>query len=563
MSRALTLIALVALAGCTEAPPAKKPAPAQNAGGTGAQNTAGGHAGGSTTAGPDPVTTIRVTGGAPGVILLTPREYDAALRVVVQDTTAPSRQLPNAVDPDTNHPFDNLWDVTVVSAPKVQTYEMLAAEVTTRLLADTARLQRVLACIPSSTTDRACFANIVRRLGLHALKRPLTSTEQTAFTDAFATFATQGNDWKKGLEVVARTLLQHPDFLFRFEVGTPLDARKTLFELNPFELAAKLSFTLWGEPPSLALLDQAANGDLASADARARIIDAMLADPRAAEHVATFHAQWLGYSKLAHATEPLEKSLNAEARAMVKRVVFEEDREWRDLIELDEAFTDAALSAHYGLAAPATATGWVKQTDTRRIGLFGTGAFMAANAGFGDTSVTKRGYNIRKNLFCELVPPPPVDIDISMPLVDTSGGSRCKPQIRAATVLREGTQCQGCHQKMDYIGFGLEQYSPTGKFRTAQPGAAECPIDGEGEVVGHGKFNGPTAMARLAMERGRLDRCLVQRWLQFSNRNKNDANLDTLTGAALLSFREDGKLKGFIRRFALSDSFRHRSTLEQ
>lgn len=524
-------------------------------------HTGGGTGGGSTVLEPSspvaPGTDVRMVGSYPGSILLTAREYDAALRVLLGDTAGRGATLPGQVAPDSKLPFDNLFENTVTSAPKVDTFEQIASDATAALMADGPRLAQHLPCVPTSATDRACFADIVTRVGLVALRRPLTGAEVTQLTDTVAAFAQQGNDWKKGVEVFFRLVLQHPDFLFRFEVGTPLDARKTLFVLNEYELASKLAFTLWGEPPSAELLDGAAS--LATDEGLAATVDLMLDDPRAADQVEQFHAQWLGYSTVGQRTG-LDQSLRAEARAMVKRVVFQEDRPWVDLLTLDEAWADTAVAEQYGLSTPVATGAWVKHTDLDRVGLLGTGAFLSANTGFQDASSTKRGYNMRKNVFCEVVGAPPADV-ADKPL-DPPVPTPCDKQLRLTTQLAQA-ECKGCHQMMNPIGFGFERYTNSGKRREFEAGHTECRLDGEGEAKPYGTFNGPTAFAKLAYASGKFDRCLVQRWVQFTNRRKNDPNIDAITVPALAVFRQDGKLKGFIRRFVTSPSFRLRSALEQ
>jgi hypothetical protein len=59
----------------------------------------------------------------------------------------------------------------------------------------------------------------------------------------------------------------------------------------------------------------------------------------------------------------------------------------------------------------------------------------------------------------------------------------CKVDILSAH--SEGG-CAGCHQLIDPIGFGLENYGPDGGFITHEPGLPECEIEGKGEILGVG-----------------------------------------------------------------------------
>ena len=63
---------------------------------------------------------------------------------------------------------------------------------------------------------------------------------------------------------------------------------------------------------------------------------------------------------------------------------------------------------------------------------------------------------------------------------------------------RRDPNCATCHDQIDPIGFGLENYDLLGRWRTEEAGK---PIDTEGELPDGAKFNGPAELKRVLLER--------------------------------------------------------------
>ena len=67
--------------------------------------------------------------------------------------------------------------------------------------------------------------------------------------------------------------------------------------------------------------------------------------------------------------------------------------------------------------------------------------------------------------------------------------------------------CAACHDLMDPIGFGLENYDGIGAYRTMDNGA---PVDASGELSGGKAFNGAFALEALLKADPRLPRAVVR-----------------------------------------------------
>ncbi|MFN7135797.1 MAG: DUF1592 domain-containing protein, partial [Myxococcales bacterium] len=314
-------------------------------------------------------------------------------------------------------------------------------------------------CVPAGADDAACMRAFVEQFGRRALRRTLTSAEIDAFA-SLQTFGVEAGNFYKGVELAIAAMLQHPSFLYLVELGRPVEGKPDTFRLQPFEVAARLSYFLWGTTPDDTLLDAAQHGGLDTAEQVRAHAERMLQDPRAEKRIERFHALWLGYHQLPHAPE-LVDAMQAETNALVRKAV-QPGADYFELFKAEETYVTDALAQHYGLSKPPGPAAWIGYGATKRKGILSHGAVLSAFAKKGDTSPTQRGLFIRERLLCQKIPPPPPEVNAD----DTpeSELGPCKEQ-RYSAHASVGS-CKACHAMMDPIGFGLENYDKAGRFRT-------------------------------------------------------------------------------------------------
>ncbi len=489
--------------------------------------------------------------GPIGMRRLTRYEYDNTLRDLLGDTTRPGSQtLPE--DPFT--PFDNEYGGQEASQPLIEGLEVLARDAARRLRLEPARLAEVVGCTPTGPTDGVCMREFVGRFGRRALRRPLSTDEVETFAALGLEYAEREDDFDGGVEVVVRALLQDAELVYRVEIGTPVDGEPGVFALNDFEVATRLSYLLWASTPSDALLDAAVAGELGSDEQRAAMAQSMLDDPRARTQVDRFHAMWLGYAQLPHPAE-LTNALRTETTALVDRVVFDEGTAWTDLFAASETFIDATLAEHYGLPSPGAEADWVSYGDSGRRGILSHGAFLSVAAGPGDTSPTRRGKWIREQLMCQPVPPPPPTVDADNP--PSNEDVECKADrylVHAAVGA-----CAGCHAQMDPIGFGLERYDTAGRFRTAEDGAPQCTISGDGELSGLGTFNGPAELSDLLIDNEQLEPCVARQLYRFAlGREVEFVDMGLVIEMTAELTEGDGRFDTMLATLVAHPAFAHR-----
>ena len=109
------------------------------------------------------------------------------------------------------------------------------------------------------------------------------------------------------------------------------------------------------------------------------------------------------------------------------------------------------------------------------------------------TSPVLRGKWVLEQILGTPPPPPPPQVK-SLPQDDaTVDGLTLRQQLEKH---REKAECAACHQRMDPLGFGLENYDPVGRWRTQ---IGKEPVDASGVLPDGTKFTGPEELKHLLL----------------------------------------------------------------
>jgi large repetitive protein len=299
-------------------------------------------------------------------------------------------------------------------------------------------------------SNATCF---VQTFGKRAFRRPLSSTEVTKLV---ALHTTQGS---LGL---LTAILSSPSMLYRSEVG---ELKGSYYELTDYEVAAMLSYTYWATTPDAALMAAADAGQLSTPEQIATKVRAMLQDPKAQVAFERFITGWLDLDKEIKSSAistSLKADMKAETIEFVKRTVFGGGN-YSELLTANYSYMTQQLATHYGLAWPGGSG--VQRVDynaanAERSGVMGHAGILALQSASEKTHPVKRGLFVRHSLLCQDFPPPPIGAELK-PIEDPS--LTVRERFEHAH-LKEG--CSACHQYIDGIGFGLENYNALGLFVT-------------------------------------------------------------------------------------------------
>jgi hypothetical protein len=192
--------------------------------------------------------------------------------------------------------------------------------------------------------------------------------------------------------------------------------------------------------------------------------------------------------------------------------IVREDRSLLEFLNADYTFVNERLAKHYGIPG-VTGDALVRVTvdPERRGGLLGQASILTVTSNPTRTSPVKRGKWILENLFA--APPPPAPPNVPE-LQDAAAAALTGTLRQRMEQHRSDPACASCHQLMDPLGFGLENYDAIGAWRT-QDGAAA--VDAGGELPGGRSFRGPKELRQVLLDRREeFRRCLAEKLLTYA-----------------------------------------------
>ena len=467
---------------------------------------------------------------------LTRAELDAAASAAIQSPSGLSAELPADV---VVSGFDTIADALSVgplfAAQLMSMSETMSAQIS-------AHPEKFSACRDLTATCRDTF---IRDFGLRAFRRAPTTAEAAEYAQLFS--LAQADGFATAAAFVAQAMLQSPFFVYRTELGRPTDDGR--WALTDDELASELAFLATGSPPDDALKMKAASGELQTPSVREAELTRLLATADGQRQRGDFGEKWLGLTAISFVQKSgteaasfdatVRATMLAEARALNAGAT-----SYRALLSPTSSAAPAALATYYG--------------DGSTRGLLTLGAMMAVYGKAAGSAPVQRGKAIRERLLCEELPPPPPNVDAQppAPIPGTSARQRYAMHESAPS-------CQGCHQRIDLIGLGLEHYDGFGHWRDTEAGVT---IDASGDVRGLDKatnapFEGADGLSTLLTGSSQARACYATQWVRFGLGSSADSDgfacMSQQAAARLDS--ADAPLSSVLLALVASDGFRFRA----
>jgi hypothetical protein len=358
--------------------------------------------------------------------------------------------------------------------------------------------ERIFTCRPADdATARVCATEILSTLARRAYRRQPTEQDIATLLGFFDSGAERAG-FDAGIQSALRVILTSPKFLFRDEPDPEGIAPGTLYALDDSALASRLAFFLWSAPPDDELLELAAQGKLGEPAVFDAQVERMLANPRSAALVENFAGQWLFLRNLQSVRPDVEEfpDFDDNLRQAMRReteLLFEhvlrEDRSVSELLTADYTFVNERLAQHYGLPnVYGSHFRRVNVTDPSRRGLLGHASILTVTSYPNRTSPVLRGKFVLENV---LGTPPPPPLPNVPALEENEAGKVARTLRERLAEHRANPVCATCHDVMDPIGLGLENFDAVGKWRTREPGGE---IDARGQLVDGTPIDGAAAL---------------------------------------------------------------------
>ena len=365
-------------------------------------------------------------------------------------------------------------------------------------------------------TEEMCARRILASLARRAYRRPVGPADLDPLLKLFVMGREDGKTFESGIETALRGILVSPNFLFRVE--KPAAGPGGMRKLTELELASRLSFFLWSSIPDEPLLRAAEAGRLRTT--LAAEVRRMLADPKANAVVDNFAGQWLRLRNVAdwkpdpekypQFDQSLRQALQRETELFFASII-REDRSVAELLSAGYTFLNERLARHYGIeGVHGPYYRRVTLAGEERGGILTHGSILTVTSYPTRTSPVLRGKWILDNILGAPPPPPPADV----PDLEDHAANSARDLRAALEKHRASAACASCHSRLDPLGFSLENYDATGRFRQAEDGVD---IDSSGQLPGGAAFAGAGGLKRVLLEQqDAFIECFAEKLLTYA-----------------------------------------------
>ncbi|MEM7014316.1 MAG: DUF1592 domain-containing protein, partial [Verrucomicrobiota bacterium] len=370
---------------------------------------------------------------------------------------------------------------------------------------------------PVKESEAEAIRSRLTKLLRRAFRRPPNPETLKRFVSFAEGNIQAGASFEDTMRTVVGAVLATPDFLYFYESG------------DEYDLASRLALFFWGSIPDDKLLDTIEQHDLRDPDVLSDQIDRMLNDPRASRFCDSFPSQWLQLDRLITAVPEEKKypwfyfagyrmSMHMMLEPLLLfETVYIEDRTIVDLLDPDFTWESKMLAGAYqgrqqNREDKVLHFQRIPVDDPRRGGVVTNAAVMTMTSAPKRTLPITRGSWVNAVIFNDPPEPPPADIP---PLPEAEEEHLETLTIREKLAKhREREDCAGCHNKIDPLGFALENYGPTGLWRESYENGRA--VDPSGVLFNKHEFETAEQFKQLLVqEKRRFIRGFVAHLMSF------------------------------------------------
>jgi hypothetical protein len=418
---------------------------------------------------------------------LTNAEYDASVQALFGTKQTPAASTFAA---DSRQSGYSLNENQVVASQMAKQLDAAAIALVTEARSN-GTLAQLSPCTDPVHGGTACAATFVQTFGARVYRRPVTSDEATNLATVYqaaVTGDTGSSPYDDGIDLVTRTMLESPGFLYVTELGADPPSTDPTVTLTPYELASTMSYLLTAGPPDATLLQAAANGGLASPDDLETQARRLLASPGATPRLVRLVREWLGIDSIGQIAKDMNwypdfSSLNAaaimddETTSFITEVLNVNSGTVGELLNAGytvinptSTVTASAISTYYSkfyglLRSTSGENSLATAKGGARVGILNQGAFNSVYAHASTSGPVLRGVAVMRRVSCINVPDPST-LKITVPPPPAPDASN--PETTRALFNVHGTTsgCAMCHTAIDAFGFTFEGYDGMGEYRT-------------------------------------------------------------------------------------------------
>ena len=429
-------------------------------------------------------------------------EYSASVRDLLDIHFDAGEALPS--DGSGGEGFDNASETLFISPIHAEKYMDAARVAVEYAFADPRSLRRFLVAEPDEKTSPEVAARrVIEDFLPRAFRRSIPESEILEYLALFHAAYKADPSFMVAIRLTLQAVLISPKFLF---IAEEFNFDSKPHKVTDHELASRLSYFLWGSLPDDELLKAADEGNLSDSRILQEQFKRMLGSQNSRKvrnFSQNFVEQWLGTRALGREFKP-DKSIrgyDSELEGGMKyepvfffHEILTENRSLLDLLKADYTYVNRRLARHYRIKGEfREQPKRVELTDeNRRGGLLSMAAVLAVSSYPHRTSPVLRGKWILETILGDPPPPPPPNV----PELEESASSVSSESLRQRLELhRQNVACAQCHDRIDPLGFGLENYGVLGRWRDKYEGHT---VDARGALPDGTTFSGPAEL-KLAL----------------------------------------------------------------
>ncbi len=423
---------------------------------------------------------------------------------------------------------------------------------------------------------------ILARFWERATRGAGTPDDLQPILKAWQTSAHNTTPYQALLHAMKLALLS-PSFVYRLEATQ--DSAEP-YPVRQRELAVRLAYFLWSSMPDSELVQAAAEGTLATEEGLRQQIARMLNSPKRIALSENFAGQWLGFDELRR--NKVFYQGESWTRGVYDELLFgfdeliKSDRSVLELVNADWAYLRQEKSRSQGakrhqhemvyadiFAARRSRSGLkverfynppqlYRLTSERQGGLLTAAGIMRLTSAPTRTNPIRRGVWILEQIIGEEMHPP----ENIPPLAEAKKKLSAEQATSPRAILQVHTaqdSCRTCHQHIDPLGLGLENFAPNGDWRTTY--ADKTPIVSQGTLPNGREFESPQELkqALLSHYQDRIVDNMIRKLLAYAiGRKLEPYDRVTIDNIHATLAKHDYRMGVLIEQIIFSKQFRCR-----
>lgn len=319
----------------------------------------------------------------------------------------------------------------------------------------------------------------------------------------------------QGARMVLTKVFSSPHFLYN---------TTSEYEDVNFKYAARLASLIMKSVPDDELMLKAERGELITSEQVLVEVERLLAKD-SSRFLKSFVGQWQGFRDI-KATSDNQSLVNSykEEGYLVAKKIFDDNLPLSSVLNPGFTFVNPELARIYNLPE---IMGWNLVSSQDRGGALQQASFLySTSAAIPSSEIIRRGRTVLSQFLCEPVPPPSPEIFQEIEEAKEKADQTLPIEDQLAAHRNTNTSCYGCHQMMDPIGLGLQNYDKNGKWRTHFDSGHT--INSNGNLLGQ-KFSGPSGLSKLISVNDKFAGCVEKQLLAYASIDSTSCQIQGVT----------------------------------